>query len=57
MNPYGGSITLGEPHGAAGDPPTTAALATLRHDNLSTTVISVVAASGQGMALLMERTS
>ncbi|NEA61607.1 acetyl-CoA C-acyltransferase [Streptomyces sp. SID12488] len=57
MNPHGGSIALGEPYGAAGARLTTTALATLRHDDLSTALISIVAAGGQGMALLLERTS
>ncbi|MEV6544558.1 acetyl-CoA C-acyltransferase [Streptomyces sp. NPDC051665] len=56
MNPHGGSIALGEPYGAAGARLTTTALTTLRHDDLSTALISVVAAGGQGMALLLERT-
>ncbi|MET9496893.1 acetyl-CoA C-acyltransferase [Streptomyces sp. NPDC006552] len=57
MNPHGGSIALGEPYGAAGARLTTTALTTLRHDDLNTALVSVVAAGGQGMALLMERTS
>lgn len=57
MNPHGGSIALGEPYGAAGARLTTTALATLRHDDLDTALISVVAAGGQGMALLLERTA
>ncbi|MGW0570823.1 acetyl-CoA C-acyltransferase [Streptomyces tauricus] len=57
MNPHGGSIALGEPYGAAGARLTTTALSTLRHDDLTTALISVVAAGGQGMALLLERIS
>ncbi|WP_393087392.1 acetyl-CoA C-acyltransferase [Streptomyces sp. LN704] len=57
MNPHGGSIALGEPYGAAGARLTTTALTTLRHDDVGTALISVVAAGGQGMALLLERTS
>ncbi|MDL2075818.1 acetyl-CoA C-acyltransferase [Streptomyces sp. GXMU-J15] len=57
MNPHGGSIALGEPYGAAGARLTTTALTTLQHDDLSTALISVVAAGGQGMALLLERAS
>ncbi|MFD5147751.1 acetyl-CoA C-acyltransferase [Streptomyces sp. NPDC058401] len=57
MNPHGGSIALGEPYGAAGARLTTTALTTLRHDDLTTALISVVAAGGQGMAMLLERTS
>ncbi|MET9673097.1 hypothetical protein ABZY68_08360 [Streptomyces sp. NPDC006482] len=57
MNPHGGSSALGEPYGAAGARLATTALTTLRHDDLDTALISVVAAGGQGMALLLERTS
>ena len=57
MNPHGGSIALGEPYGAAGARLTTTALTTLRHDDLDTALISVVAAGGQGMAMLLERLS
>ncbi|MET7442331.1 acetyl-CoA C-acyltransferase [Streptomyces sp. NPDC004082] len=55
MNPHGGSIALGEPYGAAGARLATTALTTLRHDDLTTALISVVAAGGQGMALVLER--
>ncbi|MFE8018084.1 acetyl-CoA C-acyltransferase [Streptomyces antibioticus] len=55
MNPHGGSIALGEPYGAAGARLTTTALTTLRHDDLTTALITVVAAGGQGMAMLLER--
>lgn len=57
VNPHGGSIALGEPYGAAGARLTTTALTTLRHDDLDTALISVVAAGGQGMAMLLERTA
>ncbi|MEV0227218.1 acetyl-CoA C-acyltransferase [Streptomyces sp. NPDC050704] len=57
MNPHGGSIALGEPYGAAGARLTTTALTTLRHDDLSTALVTIVAAGGQGMALLLERTA
>ncbi|MEU0099963.1 acetyl-CoA C-acyltransferase [Streptomyces sp. NPDC006267] len=57
MNPHGGSIALGEPYGAAGARLTTTALTTLRHDDLTTALITVVAAGGQGMAMLLERTT
>lgn len=57
MNPHGGSIALGEPYGAAGARLTTTALTTLRHDDLATALITVVAAGGQGMAMVLERTS
>ncbi|MGW3664608.1 hypothetical protein [Streptomyces sp. NPDC005141] len=57
VNPHGGSIALGEPYGAAGARLTATALATLCHDDLSTALISVVAAGGQGVVLLLERTS
>ncbi|MFC8438199.1 acetyl-CoA C-acyltransferase [Streptomyces griseoincarnatus] len=57
MNPHGGSIALGEPYGAAGARLVTTALTTLRHDDLVTALITVVAAGGQGMAMLLERTS
>ncbi|MFC8790766.1 hypothetical protein [Streptomyces cinereoruber] len=50
MNPHGGSLALGEPYGAAGARLTATAPATLRHDDLNTVLISVVAAGGQGMA-------
>ncbi|MFB7263813.1 hypothetical protein ACFCXH_16885 [Streptomyces nojiriensis] len=56
MNPHGGSIALGEPYGAAGARLTTTALTTLRQDDLTTALITVVA-GGQGMATLLERTS
>lgn len=55
VNTHGGSIALGEPFGAAGARLTTTALTTLRHDDLSTALVSVVAAGGQGMAMLLER--
>jgi acetyl-CoA C-acetyltransferase len=55
MNPHGGSIAPGEPYGAAGARLTTTALTTLRHDDHSTALISVVAAGGQGMAMILER--
>lgn len=57
MNTHGGSIALGEPYGAAGARLTTTALTTLRQDDLTTALITVVAAGGQGMAMLLERTS
>ncbi|MFF1675105.1 acetyl-CoA C-acyltransferase [Streptomyces sp. NPDC058256] len=57
MNPHGGSIALGEPYGAAGARLTTTALRTLRHDDLTTALVTVVAAGGQGMAMVLERTS
>ncbi|GAA1192821.1 acetyl-CoA C-acetyltransferase [Kitasatospora gansuensis] len=57
MNTHGGSIALGEPYGAAGARLTATALTTLRHDDHSTALISIVAAGGQGMAMLLERTS
>lgn len=57
MNPHGGSIALGEPYGAAGARLTTTALTTLRHDDLTTALVTVVAAGGQGMAMLLERTA
>ncbi|WP_327184478.1 acetyl-CoA C-acyltransferase [Streptomyces sp. NBC_01334] len=57
MNPHGGSIALGEPYGAAGARLTTTAVTALRHDDLATALITVVAAGGQGMAMLLERTS
>lgn len=57
MNPHGGSIALGEPYGAAGARLTTTALTALRHDDHSTALVSVVAAGGQGMAMVLERTS
>jgi acetyl-CoA C-acetyltransferase len=57
MNPHGGSIALGEPYGAAGARLTTTALTTLRHDDLDTALISIVAAGGQGMAMLLQRTA
>lgn len=57
MNPHGGSIALGEPYGAAGARLTTTALTALRHDDRSTALVSVVAAGGQGMAMVLERTS
>ncbi|MET4926257.1 acetyl-CoA C-acyltransferase [Streptomyces sp. PSRA5] len=55
VNTHGGSIALGEPFGSAGARLTTTALTTLRHDDLSTALVSVVAAGGQGMAMLLER--
>lgn len=55
MNPHGGSIALGEPYGAAGARLTTTALTSLRHDDHTTALISVVAAGGQGMAMVLER--
>ncbi|MFD9542443.1 acetyl-CoA C-acyltransferase [Streptomyces sp. NPDC060022] len=57
MNPHGGSIALGEPYGAAGARLTATALTTLRHDDLTTALVTVVAAGGQGMAMLLERTT
>ncbi|MCM2423637.1 acetyl-CoA C-acyltransferase [Streptomyces sp. RKAG293] len=57
MNPHGGSIALGEPYGAAGARLTTTGLTALRHDDQSTALVSVVAAGGQGMAMVLERTS
>ena len=57
VNPHGGSIALGEPYGAAGARLTTTALTTLRQDDLGTALISIVAAGGQGMAMLLERTA
>ncbi|MDF9813061.1 acetyl-CoA C-acyltransferase [Streptomyces sp. SPB162] len=57
MNPHGGSIALGEPYGAAGARLTTTALTTLRQDDLDTALISIVAAGGQGMAMVLERTT
>lgn len=57
VNPHGGSIALGEPYGAAGARLTTTALSTLRHDDLTTALVTVVAAGGQGMAMLLERTT
>lgn len=57
MNPHGGSIALGEPYGAAGARLTTTALTTLRQDDLATALVTVVAAGGQGMAMVLERTS
>lgn len=56
MNTHGGSIALGEPYGAAGARLTTTALTTLRHDNHTTALVTVVAAGGQGMAMVIERT-
>jgi acetyl-CoA C-acetyltransferase len=55
VNPHGGSIALGGPYGAAGARLVTTALTTLRHDDLATALVSVVAAGGQGMAMLLER--
>ncbi|MCW8102840.1 beta-ketoacyl-[acyl-carrier-protein] synthase family protein [Streptomyces tauricus] len=57
MNPHGGSIALGEPYARAGARLTTTALSNLCHDDLTTALISVVAAGGQGMAILLERIS
>ncbi|MFC9243789.1 hypothetical protein ACFT7S_06975 [Streptomyces sp. NPDC057136] len=57
MKTHGGSIALVEPYGAAGARLTTTALTTLRQDDLTTVLITVVAAGGQGMAMLLERTS
>ncbi|MEU6028867.1 hypothetical protein OG288_00830 [Streptomyces tauricus] len=48
---------MGEPYARAGARLSTTALSTLRHDDLTTALISVVAAGGQGMALLLERIS
>jgi len=56
MNTHGGSIALGEPYGAAGARLTTTALTTLRADDHTTALVSVVAAGGQGMAMVLERT-
>ncbi|PVC76567.1 hypothetical protein DBP18_07680 [Streptomyces sp. CS081A] len=50
-------MALGEPYGAAGARLTATAPATLRHDDLNTVLISLVAADDQGMALPMERAS
>jgi acetyl-CoA C-acetyltransferase len=55
MNTLGGSIALGEAYGAAGARLTTTALHTLRHTGGATALISVVAAGGQGMAMILER--
>ena len=55
MNTLGGSIALGEAYGAAGARLTTTALQTLRHTGGGTALISVVAAGGQGMAMILER--
>ncbi|MFI6317626.1 acetyl-CoA C-acyltransferase [Nonomuraea sp. NPDC050556] len=55
MNPAGGSIALGEPYGAAGARLTTTALELLRHHDGQTALISVVAAGGLGMAMIIER--
>ncbi|USQ85502.1 acetyl-CoA C-acyltransferase [Streptomyces phaeoluteigriseus] len=55
MNTHGGSIALGEPYGAAGARLTTTALTTLRHDDHTTALVTVVAAGGQGMAMVVER--
>ncbi|WNI16453.1 acetyl-CoA C-acyltransferase [Actinacidiphila sp. ITFR-21] len=57
VNPHGGSIALGEPHGATGARLTTGALTALRHEDLSTALVGVIAAGGQGMAMVLERTS
>ncbi|AVH93794.1 hypothetical protein C5L38_00885 [Streptomyces sp. WAC00288] len=43
-------MALGEPYGAAGARLTATAPATLRHEDLNTALISVVAAGGQVMA-------
>ncbi|WP_162257883.1 MULTISPECIES: hypothetical protein [unclassified Kitasatospora] len=45
------------PVAVAGARLTATALATLRHDDPSTALISIVAAGGQGMAMLLERVS
>ncbi|WP_371614425.1 asparagine synthase (glutamine-hydrolyzing) [Streptomyces sp. NBC_00454] len=55
FNTRGGSIALGEPYGAAGARLTTTALNTLRQDDASTALISVVAAGGIGMTAVLER--
>ncbi|WP_407841801.1 acetyl-CoA C-acyltransferase [Streptomyces sp. DSM 116496] len=55
FNTRGGSIALGEPYGAAGARLTTTALNTLRQDDSSTALISVVAAGGIGMTAVLER--
>jgi acetyl-CoA C-acetyltransferase len=54
MNTYGGSIALGEAYGAAGARLTTTALAALHRDGAETALVSVVAAGGLGMAMVME---
>lgn len=48
---------LAVPVAVAGARLTATALATLRHDDPSTALISIVAAGGQGMAMLLERVS
>jgi len=55
MNTLGGSIALGEAYGAAGARLTTTALQTLQHTGGATALISIVAAGGQGMAMILER--
>ncbi|MER5759833.1 hypothetical protein [Streptomyces sp. NPDC002082] len=55
FNTRGGSIALGEPYGAAGARLITTALNTLRQDDASTALISVVAAGGIGMTAVLER--
>ena len=57
VNTHGGSIALGEPYGAAGARLITTALNTLRQDDATLALVSVVAAGGQGMAVLLERLS
>jgi acetyl-CoA C-acetyltransferase len=57
LNTVGGSIALGEAYGAAGARLTTTALQTLQHTGGSTALITVVAAGGQGMAMILERTA
>lgn len=51
-----GSIALGKPFGAAGARLTTTALNTLRQDDSSTALISVVAAGGIGMTAVLRLT-
>ncbi|MDX6740718.1 acetyl-CoA C-acyltransferase [Actinocorallia sp. A-T 12471] len=55
MNPLGGSIALGEPYGAAGVRNVSTALDALHHTGAATALVSIVAAGGQGMALVLER--
>jgi acetyl-CoA C-acetyltransferase len=50
MNTLGGSIALG----AAGARLTTTALETLQHTGGATALISIVAAGGQGIAMILE---
>jgi acetyl-CoA C-acetyltransferase len=55
VNTPGGSIALGEAYGAAGARLTTTALHTLHHTSTDTALISIVAAGGQGMAMLLQQ--